>query len=259
MGGGDCSSSDQPGGKHYCQGESCTCCKECLDMKNKCSPRGEGWSCYNKKSAVALPDGSCVFDRSCSSAPDSPYEDSTCACCKKDPYPCEDYGCSKEWKGMGGCVNVSSADWVDVDANFNLSIPGIPGMCGPECPDSKCVCLKKKKLCADEGCSSFFDGAGVCLNVLDPEFAKTSPFLDFEAEVRDDLCAGCCSCFKKSCLDTVHGSVAFAVDTTGSMQKSLPLVKATILNLVDSGSDIPKWVLTDFNDPNVHVVIETVS
>jgi len=255
--GGDCSSADQDGGNHYCKGEGCTCCKECLDMRNKCSDRGEGWSCYNKKSALALPEGSCVFDRSCSSAPDSPYKDSSCACCKKDPYPCEDYGCSKQWNGMGGCVNVSSADWVDVDANFNLSIPGIPGMCGPECPDSKCVCLKKKKLCADEGCSSFFNGAGVCLNALDPDFAEMSPSLDFAAGAREDLCAGCCSCFKKRCLDTVHGTVAFAVDTTGSMQKSLPLVKATISNIVESGSDVPKWVLTGFNDPSVTVVKET--
>ena len=193
--GGDCASSDQPGGKHLCQGESCTCCKECLDMK--CSEKGKNWSCHNKKSADALPKGSCVFDRSCSSAPGSPYEDSTCACCKTDPYPCEDTGCSEEWEGMGACVNVSSADWADLDYNFNLSIPGIPGKCGPEGPECNCVCLKKKQPCADEGCSSFFNGAGVCLNALDPAFAEMSPFLDFTAGGREDLCAGCCSCFKK--------------------------------------------------------------
>ena len=108
--------------------------------------------------------------------------------------PCEDNGCSKEWDGMGACVNVSNANWTEVDVSFNLSVPGLPGKCGPE---SCCVCLQKK-LCADEGCSKFFDGFGVCLNALDPEFAETSPLLDFQAEVRDDLCAGCCSCFKKS-------------------------------------------------------------
>ena len=43
------------------------------------------------------------------------------------------------------------------------------------------------------------------------------------------------------------------------MQKSLPLVKATILSLVQSGSHIPKWILTNFNDPSVHVVKETES
>ena len=42
-----------------------------------------------------------------------------------------------------------------------------------------------------------------------------------------------------------------------SMQKSLPLVKATISNIVESGSDVPKWVLTGFNDPSVTVVKET--
>ena len=41
------------------------------------------------------------------------------------------------------------------------------------------------------------------------------------------------------------------------MQKSLPLVKATILNLVESGSDVTKWVLNGFNDPSVTVVKET--
>ena len=41
------------------------------------------------------------------------------------------------------------------------------------------------------------------------------------------------------------------------MAKSIPLVKATILNLVKSGSNIPKWVLTSFKDPNANVVSET--
>ena len=42
-----------------------------------------------------------------------------------------------------------------------------------------------------------------------------------------------------------------------SMQKSLPLVKATIKELVESGSDVPKWILTSFNDPSATVVTET--
>ena len=37
------------------------------------------------------------------------------------------------------------------------------------------------------------------------------------------------------------------------MSKSIPLVKATILNLVKSGSQIPMWLLTGFNEPNVAV------
>ena len=41
------------------------------------------------------------------------------------------------------------------------------------------------------------------------------------------------------------------------MGRAIPLVKATILNLVESGSNIPKWVLTNFNDPNANVVSET--
>jgi len=195
--GGDCSSSDQPGGNHLCQGEGCTCCKECLDKK--CSAKGKGWSCFNTKSAVGLPEGSCVFDRSCSPAPDSPYEDSTCACCKPPLNPCEDIGCSKEWKGMGALVNVSSADWANVDANFNLSIPGIPWY-------SYCLCLKKKMLCADQGCSNYFNGAGVCLNALHPDFAATSSSLDFTAGPRQDLCAGFCFCFKKRNLNMSSGS-----------------------------------------------------
>ena len=188
--GGDCSSSDQPGGKHLCQGEGCTCCKECLDIDKKCSAKGKGWTCYNTKSAVALPEGSCVFDRSCSPAAHSPYQDSTCACCKPPLNPCQDIGCSLEWTGMGALVNVSSADWPNVDATFHLSIPGIPWY-------SYCLCLKKKKLCADQGCSSYFKGAGVCLNALDPDFAKASSSLDFKAGVREHLCAGFCFCFKK--------------------------------------------------------------
>ena len=191
--GGVCSGTDVPGGELLCDRKGCTCCKECLD--EKCSSKGEGWSCYNRESAAALPEGSCVYDRSCPPAPGSPYKDSSCACCKRiEPsIPCPDNGCSEEWNGMGACVNVSNADWAKVDASFNLSVPGLPGKCGPE---PCCVCLQKKP-CADQGCARFFGGAGVCLNVLDPEFAKTSPFLDFAAVGRDDLCAGCCSCFKK--------------------------------------------------------------
>ena len=46
------------------------------------------------------------------------------------------------------------------------------------------------------------------------------------------------------------------------MGVAIPLVKATILNLVKSGSNIPKWVLTAFNDqdptrPDAKVVLET--
>jgi len=259
MMGGHCAMAEQPGAKHYCQGKDCTCCKECLDVTNKCSARGPGWSCHNRKAALALPEGSCYFDRSCSSAPDSPYKDSSCVCCKPPVNPCEDYGCSEEWDGMGACVNVTEADWAWVDNSFNLSVPAIPGKCGPDCPDSYCVCLKKKEPCADQGCSSFFGGFGVCLNALDPEFSATSPDIDFTAGGREDLCAGCCSCFKKRCIDSVHGSVGFAVDTTGSMQKSLPLVKATIVELVSTGSEVPHWFLTGFNDPDVNLVKETTS
>ena len=195
--GGNCSMADQPGGEHYCPGNDCTCCKECLDVTNKCSARGPGWSCYNTKAALALPQGSCNLDRSCSSAPDSPYTDSSCVCCKPPVNPCEDYGCSAEWEGMGACVNLTEVDWASVDNSFNLSVPAIPGKCGPDCPESYCVCLKKKELCADQGCSSFFGGFGVCFNVFDPEFSATSLDIDFTAGGREDLCAGCCSCFKK--------------------------------------------------------------
>jgi len=196
--GGECSGSDLPSGKLLCDREGCTCCKECLD--EKCSSKGKGWSCYNKEAAAALPEGSCVFDRSCSRASGSPYEDSACACCKptEPSIPCEDEGCSKEWNGLGACVNVSNADWASVDASFNLSVTGLPGKCGPA---PCCVCLQKKP-CADQGCARFHGGAGVCLNVLDPDFANRTPFLDFVAGGREDLCGagtrgGCCSCFKK--------------------------------------------------------------
>ena len=43
------------------------------------------------------------------------------------------------------------------------------------------------------------------------------------------------------------------------MQKSLPLVKATIINLVETGSEVPHWFLTGFNDPDVNLVKETAS
>ena len=41
------------------------------------------------------------------------------------------------------------------------------------------------------------------------------------------------------------------------MGRAIPLVKKTILNLVKSGSNIPKWVLTNYNDPDANVVSET--
>merc|ERR1712226_635532 len=60
------------------------------------------------------------------------------------------------------------------------------------------------------------------------------------------------------------GTVAFAVDTTASMQKAIPIAQDAIVNLVNSGSHIPKWILTDFkangyfNDSSgVRVVTDT--
>ena len=41
------------------------------------------------------------------------------------------------------------------------------------------------------------------------------------------------------------------------MAKALPLVKEMILKLVESGSKIPTWVLTSFNDPAVSLLKKT--
>ena len=43
------------------------------------------------------------------------------------------------------------------------------------------------------------------------------------------------------------------------MQKSIPLVKETILNLVENGSEVSHWFLTGFNDPEVNLEKETES
>ena len=41
------------------------------------------------------------------------------------------------------------------------------------------------------------------------------------------------------------------------MAKALPRVKEMISKLIESGSKIPTWVLTSFNDPEVDVRKET--
>ena len=41
------------------------------------------------------------------------------------------------------------------------------------------------------------------------------------------------------------------------MKKALPRVKEMITKLIESGSKIPTWVLTSFNDPEVDVRKET--
>ena len=41
------------------------------------------------------------------------------------------------------------------------------------------------------------------------------------------------------------------------MASALPIVKEMILKLVESGSKIPAWVLTSFNDPYVKLVKKT--
>ena len=41
------------------------------------------------------------------------------------------------------------------------------------------------------------------------------------------------------------------------MKKALPRVKEMISKLIESGSKIPTWVLTSFNDPDVDVREET--
>ena len=40
---------------------------------------------------------------------------------------------------------------------------------------------------------------------------------------------------------------------SSSMAISTSLVKATIVNLVNKATEVPKWVLTSFNDPAVHI------
>ena len=40
---------------------------------------------------------------------------------------------------------------------------------------------------------------------------------------------------------------------SSSMAISTSLVKATIVNLVDKATEVPKWVLTSFNDPAVYI------
>jgi len=56
------------------------------------------------------------------------------------------------------------------------------------------------------------------------------------------------------CSSDRHGSVGFAIDTTSSMAQALPMVKKMVSSLVKSGSKIPRWVLTDFKDPDVKLV-----
>ena len=68
-------------------------------------------------------------------------------------------------------------------------------------------------------------------------------------------------------IETVHCSVGQTINSTlsfSSMEKAIPLAKQTIVNLVNSGSQIPKWILTEFkakgsfNDKSgVRVVTET--
>ena len=42
-----------------------------------------------------------------------------------------------------------------------------------------------------------------------------------------------------------------------SMAQALPMVKRMVQDLVDSGSKVSKWVLTNFKDPNVELVTST--
>ena len=42
-----------------------------------------------------------------------------------------------------------------------------------------------------------------------------------------------------------------------SMAPALPMVKKMVSSLVTSGSKVPRWVLTNFKDPNVELEINT--
>ena len=41
------------------------------------------------------------------------------------------------------------------------------------------------------------------------------------------------------------------------MAQALPMVKKTVTSLVDSGTKIPRWVLTNFKDPAAEMVTST--
>jgi len=60
-----------------------------------------------------------------------------------------------------------------------------------------------------------------------------------------------------SCSSYKHGSVGFAIDTTASMAQALPMVKKMVTSLVESGTKVPRWVLTNFKDPDVDLVTST--
>ena len=88
--GGDCFTNG-PDGRSVCprltpmDAKACTCCKECLDTS--CSSKGKQWSCFSKAEASLLPEGACIFDGSCPRTPNSPYLDSSCACCNPEYIP----------------------------------------------------------------------------------------------------------------------------------------------------------------------------
>ena len=67
--GGDCYSRDNATNQ-VCGTAECTCCKECLDKD--CSAKGDGWDCYGKEEALAMPEDWCLFDGSCPQSPGSP-------------------------------------------------------------------------------------------------------------------------------------------------------------------------------------------
>ena len=43
------------------------------------------------------------------------------------------------------------------------------------------------------------------------------------------------------------------------MAKALPMVKEMVSKLIESSSEIPTWVLTSFNDPNVKLRKKTTN
>eukprot|EP00091_Calanus_sinicus_P001528 TRINITY_DN11539_c0_g1_i1.p1 TRINITY_DN11539_c0_g1~~TRINITY_DN11539_c0_g1_i1.p1 ORF type:complete len:324 (+),score=39.50 TRINITY_DN11539_c0_g1_i1:83-1054(+) len=133
-------------------GKVCTCCKECLDTS--CASKGPSWSCVNYKASLQYPQGSCVYDDSCTRPKSMDSVKEQCACCKATIESTTTATSTTTTSTMTTSTITSSTITTSTTTTTSNTTPS-----------SEVSCL-------DNGCSQSLEGQGICVSLNNADWAQ---------------------------------------------------------------------------------------
>jgi len=141
-----------------------------------------------------------------------------CYCCKpKNEAKCNDNRlCKRLWGNQGGCVNITSMPFQDLEAQYDLNSanPTYNRYCTTSDAKSNmdcCICLRKRKQpCKDNGC---LEKGGMCIDMKNSylrenQFPRDVVDISKPIQGAGDLCSNpngpqkkmCCQCYQRKGL-----------------------------------------------------------